>query len=106
MSIKDLTMEYMTACLIHEMSKGKEKEPQCENAAIVSKQSKACDPSSQQSIRTYFYCSKPSHIAQFCYKTKNKKRENVQNAKDKHEITIATQHGVHYKSVCKWIMDS
>ena len=43
MSMEEFMMEYVTACLIHEISKCKEKELQSEDAAMVSRQSKACN---------------------------------------------------------------
>lgn len=47
MSMKDLTIEYMMACFMSEMSKHEEKEPQDKDVVMVSRQSKANDtPSS------------------------------------------------------------
>ena len=47
MPMEELTMKYMTACLMHEMSKRKEKEPQEKDVAMMSRQSKADNPPSQ-----------------------------------------------------------
>ena len=41
-----------------------------------------------------------------CYKENNKERENAKNAKDEDEFSLATQHGAHSRSICKWIMHS
>ena len=46
MLMKELTMEYVTPCLMHEMLNCKEKEPECDDATMVSRQSKADDPPS------------------------------------------------------------
>src|ERR1700724_2727756 len=66
MPMKELTTEYVTARLMHEMSKRKEKEPQGEEVALVSRQSKGGDPRLRQGVKTCFYCGKPGHIARFC----------------------------------------
>ena len=106
MPMKELTMKYVTARLMHEMSKHKEKELQGKDVAMVSRQSKAGDPPSRRGVNTCLHCDQPDHIARFCYKTKNKKRENANNVQDKDEFAFATQHKAHSRSVCKWIMDS
>ena len=41
MPMKELMMEYVTSCLMYEMSKCKKKEPQSEDAAMMSCKSKA-----------------------------------------------------------------
>lgn len=41
----------------------------------------------------------------FCYKTKNKERENTKNTKDEDEFAFAKQYETHSMSVCKRIMD-
>ena len=106
MPMKELTMEYVTARLMHEMSKRKEKEPQGEDVAMVARQSKAGDPRLRQGVKTCFYCGKPGHIARFCYKAKNKEKESANNAKVEDEFAFATKLEAHSTSVCKWIMDS
>ena len=60
---KELMMEYVTARLMYEISKSKEKKPQGEDAAMVSQQSKVGNPPSRQSKRTCFYCGQPGYIA-------------------------------------------
>ena len=58
MPTKELTMEYVTARLMHEMSKRKEKEPQGDDAAMVARQSKAAYHPLRQGVRTCFHCGK------------------------------------------------
>lgn len=72
---------------------------------VMLRQSKADNPPSRQGVITCFYCGKADHISQFCYKSKNKERENAKNAKDEDEFTFAMQYKAHTRSVCKWIMD-
>jgi len=109
MPMKELTMEYVTARLMHEVSKRKEKEPQGDDAAMMLRQGKAGNSFPRQGgqgARTCFYCGKPGHIARFCYKAKNKERENAKNAKDDDDYAFAARHGAHSRSASKWIMDS
>ena len=73
---------------------------------MVSRQSKASDPSSQYGIKTCFYCSKMGHIAQFCYQAKNKKKNNVKNTMDDDKFVFAMQYKAYLRGVCKWIMNS
>ena len=80
MPMKELTMEYVTARLMHEMSKKKEKEPQGDDAAMVSKQGKGGFSSTRKDSRTCFHCGKTNHIARFCFKAKNKEKEKKENA--------------------------
>ena len=55
MPMKELMMEYMTAQLMHEMSKHNEKEPQDEDVSMVSRQSKVGDPPLQRGVQTCFH---------------------------------------------------
>jgi hypothetical protein len=103
MPMKELTMEYVTARLMHEMSKRKEKELQGEDVAMVARKNKAGDPRLRQGVKTCFYCGKPGHIARFCYKAKNKDKESANNAKVEDEFAFATKLESHSRSVCKWI---
>lgn len=104
--MKDLIMKYVMTSLMHEMSKCKEKEPQGEDATMVSHQSKASDLSLWQGVRTCFYCNKMGRTTQLCYKTKNNERENAKITKKEDKFAVAMQHGAHSRSVCKWIMNS
>lgn len=47
-----LIMEYMTARLMHDMSKCKEKDPQGEDMAMVTCQIKTCDPPLWEGLKT------------------------------------------------------
>ncbi len=106
--MQDLTMEFVTARLMHEVSKRREKEPQGDDAAMVSTQGKGRTMSTRKDTKTCYYCGKPSHIARFCFKAKNnnKEKENANKAKDDDDYAFATKDGDHCKAICKWIMDS
>ena len=101
MPMKELTIKYVTAHLMHEMSKHKKNEPQGKDTAMVLHQSKADDLPSRQGIRMCFYYSKPYYITKFYYKVKNKEREDAKNTNDEDEFIFAMQHGVHLENVCK-----
>jgi hypothetical protein len=97
-----LTMDYVTARLMHEVSKRKEIDPRSEDAAMMLRQGKMDASSSRQSgqdTRTCFYCGKPSHIARCCYKAKNKERENAKIVKDDADFAITMQHTPHTLSM-------
>lgn len=85
--MKKLTMDYVTPCLINKMSKRKEN-PQGENAAMMLQQNKNDNSFMYQSAKSCFYCGKPGHIAQFCYKAKIRKRKNANNVKHKDEFAL------------------
>ena len=85
--VKELTMDYVTACLMYEMSKRKEKEPQGEDAAMVLRQGKGDNSFPRQGAKSCYYYGKPDHIVRFCYKTKNKS-ENKQRMR----MTITITH--------------
>jgi hypothetical protein len=106
--MQDLTMEFVTARLMHEVSKWREKEPQGDDAAMVSMQGKGGTTSTHKDTKTCYYCGKPGHIARFCFKAKNnnKEKENANKAKDDDDYAFATKDGDHCKAICKWIMDS
>jgi hypothetical protein len=93
---------------MHEVSKRREKEPQGDDAAMVSMQGKRGTTSTRKDTKTCYYCGKPSHIARFCFKAKNnnKEKENANKAKDDDDYAFATKDGDHCKAICKWIMDS
>ncbi len=92
---------------MHEVSKRKEKEPQGDDVAMVSMQGRGGTTSTHKDTKTCYYCGKPGHIAQFCFKAKNnKEKENANKAKDDDDYAFATKDGDHCKAICKWIMDS
>ncbi len=61
--MQDLTMEFVTAQLMHEVSRRREKEPQGDDATMVSMQGKGGTTSTCKDTKTCYYCGKPRHIA-------------------------------------------
>ena len=72
MPMKELTMDYVTAHLMHKMLKRKENEPQSEDAAMMLCQIKGSNSFSHQGAKSCFHCNKPDYIVCICYKLKNK----------------------------------
>jgi hypothetical protein len=105
--MQNLTMEFQIARLMHEVSKRKEKEPQGDDAAMVSMQGRGGTTSTRKDTKTCYYCGKPGHIARFCFKAKNnKEKESANKARDDDDYAFVTKDGDHCKAICKWIMDS
>jgi hypothetical protein len=74
---------------------------------MVAMQGRGGTTSMRKDTKTCYYCGKPGHIAQFCFKAKNnKEKENANKAKDDDDYAFATKDGDHCKAICKWIMDS
>ena len=80
---KELTMEFVTARLVHEESKGKEKEPHGNDSAMVSRQGKESISNSKNEPRVCFICGKSGHIARHCWHKKDNVKNNANNAKVK-----------------------
>ena len=106
--LEDLTMAFVTARMIHEVTKRKEKENHGEDAALFSRQNKGGSSSSRGESRLCYNCGKPGHLARNCSKPKKwerdnanqeKEKENANHAKDEDDYAFASQDGPHFKSV-------
>lgn len=87
-SMNELTMTYVTTCLMHEMSKMKENKPKDNNVTMVLQQDKVDNPLSCKDIKTYLYHGKLCTLC-FFYKANNKDKKNVKNANDYDDYTFA-----------------
>ena len=80
--IKKLTLDFITACLMHKLSKRKEKEPQVDDAAILSHQLCMLDSTARRADAPRCYnCGKLGHIARNC-QSKRKANANVASSSD------------------------
>ena len=61
--MKELTLEFFNARLMHEMTKRKEKEPQGDEAAMVTRQAKGGTTNTRHEPRICFKCGKQGHTA-------------------------------------------
>ena len=93
--ISELTLDYVTSRLLHELSRRKENESRGDSAALMAKQSKNGGGGSS-SDKACFYCDKKGHIAKFCYKRKrDEKGESANNTKtrdDDDEYAFTTRY--------------
>ena len=64
--LEDLTMAFVTARMMHEVTKRKEKEIHGNDAALVSRQNKGGNSSSRGETRSCYNCGKPGHLARNC----------------------------------------
>jgi transposase InsO family protein len=87
--ITELTLDYVTSRLLHELSRRKENESREDGAALVAKQSKNGGGGSS-SDKVCFYCGKKGHIAKFCFKRKrDEKGESANNTKTRDDDEYA-----------------
>ena len=106
--IQELTLDYVTSRLLHELSRRKENESRGDNVVFYVKQSKG-GSSGSTSERVCFYCGKKGHIAKYCFKKKNNEKESANNTKvhDKDdEYAFMASHVSCNASVSDWIVDS
>lgn len=105
--MKDLTLEFVTARLMHEVAKRKEKEPQGDDAAMLSRQGKGGSNKNYKEERMCFKCGKPGHIARNCWSGKGKDVVNntrYESADD--DFAFVVMHGASNIKISKWIVDS
>ena len=66
MMMKKLMMNYVTICLMYEMLKRKENEPQNKDDVMMLQQNKYNNLFLRQGVKLCFYCGKSGYIARFC----------------------------------------
>ena len=75
--MKELTLEFVTARLMHEVSKRKDNEPHDEDAALVTHQGKVGNSNPGREARVCFKCGKVGHLARNCWSGQRNDRENA-----------------------------
>lgn len=120
--IAELTLDYVTSRLLHELSRRKENETRGDSAALMAKQSKS-GASGSSTDKVCYYCGKKGHLAKFCYKRKREESAHntkVNDASDEYAFTTSlsscSDDGDEYAmmasdvscngSVIDWIVDS
>ena len=72
MPLNEHMMDYLTAYLIYEMSKRKENEPKCKDAALVLQQVKGDISFMHQDVKSCYYCGKLGQIERFVIKQRTR----------------------------------
>lgn len=107
--MKELTLEFVTARLMHEVTKRKENEPQGEGSALVPRFGKGGNTKAWKDTRTCFKCGKQGHIAKFCRSNQAQGKESAHQAskvEDEEDFAFATHGGGEKADMFTWIVDS
>ena len=93
--MNELTLDFITARLMHEVSKRKEKEPQGDDAAMLSRQPRTFDNNERRDNAPRCYnCGKLGHLARNC-RSKRKVNANMARSSDDFAFVVrdgASQH--------------
>jgi len=103
--VKELTVEFITARLMHEATKRKEKEPQGEDTAMFLRHGKGTTTNARSEARTCFKCGKPGHIARNCWGAKDKGKD-ARAAVSRSDSVFMAADGAPTTHISKWIVDS
>ena len=101
--MKELTLDFITIHLVHEVSKKKENEPQWDDATMLSRQPRAFDNNKQRADNPVCYnCGKLGHIA--CnYQSKHNVNANIARSSD--DFAFVVRDGVSNIPATRWIVD-
>ena len=102
--MNELTLDFITARLMHEVSKRKEKEPQGDDAAMLSGQPRAFDNNERRANTSRCYnCGKLGHIARNC---RSQHKVNVNIARSSDDFAFDMRDGAFNIPATRWIVDS
>ena len=102
--ISELTLDFITARLMHEVSKRKEKEPQGDDAAMLSRQPRTFDNNERRGDGPRCYnCGKLGHLARNC---RLKRKVNANIARSSDDFAFVVRDGASKTSTTRWIVDS
>ena len=100
--MKGLTLEFVTTRLMHEVTKRKEKEPQGDEAAMVTCQAKGGRTNTRHDPRVCFKCGQQGHIARNCWSG----GKDVANNAKVDDCAFVVTNGGSSSNMSKWIIDS
>src|ERR1700737_2951057 len=100
----ELTLDFITARLMHEVSKRKEKEPQRDDAAMLSRQARTFDNNERRGDAPRCYnCGKLDHLIRNC---RMKRKVNANMARSSDDFAFVVRDGASKTSATRWIVDS
>ena len=100
----ELTLDFITAGLMHEVFKRKEKEPQGDDAAMLSRQLRMFDNNERRGDAPRCYnCGKLGHIARNC---RMKRKMNANIARTSDDFAFVVRDGSFKTAATRWIVDS
>ena len=100
----ELTLDFITTRLMHKVSKRKEKEPQGDDAAMLSRQLRTFDNNERHRGTPRCYnCGKLDHIAHHC---PNKRKVNANITRPSDDFAFVVRDEASNNATTKWNVDS
>ena len=102
--MNELTLDFIIARLMHEVFKHKEKVPQGNDAAMLSRQPRTFDNNERRDNAPRCYnCGKLGHLARNC---RSKRKVNANIARSSDDFAFVVRDGASQTSATRWIVDS
>ena len=104
--MKELDMDFITARLVHEVSKRKENETQDGGAALLSRYGQGGSSQQRKETRTCFNCGKPGHLARNCRLPKKESANKASVKEVEEDFAFAASGEYDNTNMFSWIIDS